>query len=245
MVFPSSNGYNSYQDRDNTSIGGMKYPPQVTRNLFYVTLLFDLVALFTALLISPLFAFLIFVFIVMSRLYSFRGIRIKKYPFAAFFTVFIFQGAFVYLMTSVAVSPLTANGAFTVRQLICMLISSLFIGSMYPLTQIYQHEADRRDGVISISYLLGFRGTFIFAGILFAAASALLFYYFGISNQYVALLLFPVLVSPVVVFLYRWFGKVVKNSRHANFENTMKANMLSATCMNAFFLLVIVSNRLI
>ena len=37
LIFPSSNGYNSYQDRDETSIGGLKNPPKVTRNLFYVT----------------------------------------------------------------------------------------------------------------------------------------------------------------------------------------------------------------
>ena len=35
LIFPSSNGYNSYQDRDETSIGGLKYPPKVSRNLFY------------------------------------------------------------------------------------------------------------------------------------------------------------------------------------------------------------------
>jgi hypothetical protein len=43
-----------------------------------------------------------------------------------------------------------------------MSVASLFIGSVYPLTQIYQHEADKKDGVTTISYKLGYVGTFFF-----------------------------------------------------------------------------------
>ncbi len=244
LVFPSSNGYNSYQDRDEGSIGGLKHPPKVTRHLFYVTLLFDIAALVLALIVSPLFSLLVLVFIIVSRMYSYRGIRIKKYPVAGFLVVFIFQGAYVYLMTLVSVSNQFLPAVLTRSSLICMSISSLFIGSMYPLTQIYQHEADKRDGVISISYLLGYRGTFLFSFILFTAASVLLFFYFGRRNHYTALLLFMVLILPVVIFLKKWSDKVRRNSRFANYENTMKANVLSASSMNLFFILLIINNRL-
>ena len=43
---------------------------------------------------------------------------------------------------------------------LAMIASSLLIGGFYPLTQIYQHEEDYNDGVITISYLLGYKGTF-------------------------------------------------------------------------------------
>ena len=177
-------------------------------------------------------------------MYSYRGIRLKKYPVTGFLVVFIFQGAYVYFMTLVSVSNQFLPAFFTRGNIICMAVSSMFIGSMYPLTQIYQHDADRRDGVTSISYLLGYRGTFLFSAILFAAASALLFYYFGRRNHYTILLLFMVLILPVVVFLMKWFDKVRRNSRFANYENTMKANVLSAGSMNTFFLILIINNRL-
>lgn len=44
FVFPSSNGYNSFQDRDTGSIGGLKHPPKVSPNLYHATLLMDIVA---------------------------------------------------------------------------------------------------------------------------------------------------------------------------------------------------------
>ncbi len=245
LVFPSSNGYNSFQDRDETSIGGLKHPPKVSKNLFYVTLLFDVVALVLAYLISWLFSFLLLVFIIMSRIYSYRGIRLKKYPVTGFLVVFLFQGGYVFLMTLTAVSDQFLPAFFTLGNVICMVISSLFIGSMYPLTQIYQHEADRKDGVKSLSSLLGYKGTFIFSALLFATASALLFFYLGRRSHYTALFLFVLLIIPVVIFLSKWFGRVRRNSRYADFENTMKANLLSSTSMNLFFLILIINNRLV
>jgi 1,4-dihydroxy-2-naphthoate polyprenyltransferase len=244
LVFPSSNGYNSYQDRDESSIGGLKYPPRVSENLFWVTLLFDIAALLLALIISPLFSIMILVFITMSRLYSYRGVRLKKYPVPGFLTVFLFQGAFVFLMTKVAVNSVSYGNLFSAQNLICMAVSSLFIGSMYPLTQIYQHEADIKDGVTSISYLLGYHGTFIFSAVLFAAATGLLLFYFINKGQPEVPLLFFVIIMPVVVFLSKWFGKVRKCSCYANFEYTMKANLLSSVCMNLFFLILIINNRI-
>jgi 1,4-dihydroxy-2-naphthoate octaprenyltransferase len=34
FLYPSSNGYNSFFDRDEESIGGLKRPPKVTPDLF-------------------------------------------------------------------------------------------------------------------------------------------------------------------------------------------------------------------
>ena len=58
IIYPSSNGYNSYQDKDETSIGGLKHPPKVTENLFYATLLLDIVGVLCALLVSINFSVL-------------------------------------------------------------------------------------------------------------------------------------------------------------------------------------------
>lgn len=120
-------------------------------------------------------------------------------------------------------------------------ISSLFIGSAYPLTQIYQHEADKNDDVISMSYLLGYNGTFIFSGILFSIATILLAYYFGIKHQSVAFVIFLVLMLPIVLKLSGWFSKVRQNTSHANFENTMRMNTMNSVCMNLYFIVLILN----
>lgn len=242
LVFPSSNGYNSYEDRDETSIGGLKYPPKVTRNLFHVTLAMDVTGVLTGLLVSVHFSLFVLVFILVSRAYSYRGIRLKKYPVIGFLTVFIFQGAFVYLMSASAISDLSYNEMLTRKNLICMILSSLFLGSAYPLTQIYQHEADKNDGVISLSYKLGYKGTFLFSSALFMLASILLFYYLKQYGLKVEIILFVLFILPVILTLTAWFNKVRRNPVHANFENTMRMNIVNSCCMNLYFSVLVLNN---
>jgi len=243
FIFPSSNGYNSYQDRDETSIGGLKHPPKVSLNLYYATLLMDFVGVLGALLVSVYFSLFVLLFVLISRAYSYRNVRLKKYAVIGFLTVFFFQGAFVYLMASSAISAFSFENFFTINNIICMSVASFFIGSVYPLTQIYQHDADKKDGVISISYKLGYIGTFVFSAILFAIATVFLYFYFILKHQQIALVLFLVLMLPVIIDLSIWFNKVRKNTENANFENTMKMNLLTSTCMNLYFLLLILNNQ--
>jgi 1,4-dihydroxy-2-naphthoate octaprenyltransferase len=242
FIFPSSNGYNSYQDRDETSIGGLKHPPKVSINLFYATLLLDITGVLCALFVSAYFSLFVLMFVLISRAYSYRNLRLKKYAIIGFLTVFIFQGAFVYLMASSAITNFSIEIFFTLNNIICMSVASFFIGSIYPLTQIYQHEADKKDGVISISYKLGYIGTFVFSAILFSTATIFLFYYFNLKHQQIALVLFLLMMLPVVTKLSIWFNKVRQDTANANFENTMTMNLLISTCMNLYFLLLIFNN---
>jgi 1,4-dihydroxy-2-naphthoate polyprenyltransferase len=54
LVYPASNGYNSYMDRDTSSIGGVKNPKMPTKQLFYVSVLLDMLALLFSLYIKSL-----------------------------------------------------------------------------------------------------------------------------------------------------------------------------------------------
>src|SRR5438046_6178372 len=87
LVYPASNGYNSYMDRDTGSIGGIKKPLQPTKQLFYVTVIMDMVAVALSFIITPIFALGILLFILASRAYSWRKIRLKKYPIMGYLTV--------------------------------------------------------------------------------------------------------------------------------------------------------------
>jgi 1,4-dihydroxy-2-naphthoate octaprenyltransferase len=142
LVYPSSNGYNSFMDRDEESIGGLANPLQPTRQLFITSIVLDIVAVVAGIFISPYFTAGIVLYILASRLYSYRGIRLKKLPVVGYLTVIIFQGAVTFW--------LVYHGTHASQTLHVpvsgMLASSLLIGGFYPLTQVYQHEADKKDG---------------------------------------------------------------------------------------------------
>jgi 1,4-dihydroxy-2-naphthoate octaprenyltransferase len=197
------------------------------------------VAVSLSLVISSLFAIGILLYILASRAYSFRGIRLKKYPIIGFLTVFVFQGALVFLITFHAVTA--ASVAET--PLLPLVLSSLLIGALYPLTQIYQHEEDRRDGVTTISYLLGKRGTFLFSMSLFLLATAGMYLLFQQQEQTNHFRLYLLFLLPVVLFFLYWMSRVWKDGSAADFKNSLRMNVLSTFCTTAFFLTLILLNH--
>lgn len=239
LVYPSSNGYNSYMDRDETPIGGLASPLQPTKQLFYVSVLMDGLAVVLSLLLSPLFAAGILLYILASRAYSYRGIRLKRYPVIGFLTVFIFQGALVFLLTYHAVSGQEIGNTPAIP----IVLSSLLIGALYPLTQIYQHEEDRRDGVTTISYLLGKRGTFLFSMSLFLLATSGMYLLFSWQQKQNHFFLYLLFLLPVVLFFLYWMRKVWRNSSAADFRNSLRMNLLSTLCTTAFFVTLIILNH--
>ncbi len=239
LVYPSSNGYNSYMDRDETPIGGLASPLQPTKQLFYVSVVMDVISVVLSLLISVVFGFGILLYILASRAYSYRGIRLKKYPLIGFLTVFIFQGGVVFFLTYHAV---TVAQQFMVPGL-PIILSSFLIGALYPLTQIYQHEEDRKDGVTTISFILGKRGTFIFSLLLFLAATLLMYLLLNSQHQPNIFFLFLATLLPVVLFFLWWMGRVWTDADEANFKNSLRLNVLSTLCTTVFFITLIILNH--
>ena len=226
-------------DRDETPIGGLASPLQPTKQLFYVSVVMDIAGVLLSLFVSWVFAIGVLLYILASRAYSYRGIRLKKYPIVGFLTVFIFQGGLIFFLTYHAVHPdLTLQ-----VPVLPVILSSLLIGALYPLTQIYQYEEDRRDGVTTLSYLLGKRGTFIFSMILFLAATAFMYFMFSLGGQQNHFLLYLLVLLPVVLFFLYWMTKVWKNEQAANFKNSLCMNILSTVCTSSYFITLIIRNH--
>lgn len=241
LVYPASNGYNSYMDRDTTPIGGLAHPQQPTRALFRVTLIMDLAALGLGAIIGFYFVAGLACYILASRAYSYRGIRLKKYPFGGWLTVIVCQGALIFFLVYQGSHPSGAGAESLHVPVEAMIACSLLLGGFYPLTQIYQHEADRADGVRTLSMVLGYRGSFIFTAFMYTIAFLVLFHYFIFT--YLELKEFLVLATcmlPVVVYFSIWAVKVWRDPLEANYVHTMRMNLLASVCTNAGFIAVLV-----
>lgn len=232
LVYPASNGYNSYMDNDKGSIGGIKSPLPVKKELFYISIFMDLIAIALSLFLSIKVTAALLIYITASRLYSYRGVRLKKFPVIGYLTVIFCQGTLVYYLVSFSVAEMA-----TIGQIIFpALITSLLIGGTYPLTQVYQHEQDKADGVTTLSYLLGIKGTFIFCGVVLLVAVLLLTIYMVTTGQLKSLLFYFLAMVPVLTYFTSWFIKVDKNKQQANFKNLMQMNYVASICSNIAFI---------
>jgi len=239
LVYPASNGYNSYIDRDETSIGGLKNPFQPTKQLFYTTLLMDIVAAFLSSYVSIYFAAGLIAYILASRAYSSKKIRLKKYPFIGYLTVIVFQGAVTFFLVY---HGSEANKTLHVP-IEAMIASSLLIGGFYPLTQVYQHEADLKDGVKTISYILGVKGTFIFCATVYLFSFMSLAYTFFISLEIREFFVLAGCMLPVLVYFFIWAAKVWKDKACADFRHTMRMNLIASIGTNIGFIIVLLMNN--
>jgi 1,4-dihydroxy-2-naphthoate octaprenyltransferase len=236
LVYPASNGYNSYMDRDTQSIGGLENPPPPSRQLYLTTIVMDITAILLGFVVDPVFGLLMPLYIGASKAYSYRGIRLKQYPVIGYLTVILFQGALTFWL--VYYGSNSENTLWAPWQ--GMVICALLIGGFYPLTQIYQHQQDLDDGVVTISYKLGYNGTFVFCAIVYLLAWLFMAQFFINKHEGDKLLLISIFFVPVIVYFIRWSIAVRKNNGAANFKNTMKMNWLAASCTNTAFIILVI-----
>ena len=239
LVYPASNGYNSYFDKDEKSIALIKNPPVVDKSLYYFSILLDLVAITLAAIFSWSLFVAVVIYGLFSKLYSHPSVRLKKYPIVSFLIVFLFQGACVYWSSYAAISGLNIFTGWNPNFVIAGLICSCLIGATYPLTQVYQHEEDRKRGDQTLSLVLGVRGSFWFSAVMFIISGALLWTYWLRLEMINNFWLFLLLVFPVILFFCSWLRKVYKDSSEANFRNMSRLTLLSGAMMVVYFGLLI------
>lgn len=237
FLYPSSNGYNSYYDKDEDSIGGLKNPPKVDKGLLYLSLVFLAFSLVLGLMINGAFSSMLLVYSLVSMAYSHPQIRIKKYPYASWLIAGFFQGCFTFVM---AYSGLTTTGWGNFLEyplLIPGLLTTLLLWSAYPLTQVYQHKEDGKRGDRTLSLSLGIQGTFVFSSVWFLISGAAFAWYFvEMRDQAWALWGFLAAMAPVVLYFTVWFFFVRSNEKkYASYDWTMWMNRLSAIALNVFF----------
>jgi 1,4-dihydroxy-2-naphthoate octaprenyltransferase len=240
MAFPASNGYNSYFDKDEESIGLLEKPPAVDLSLYYFSLLLEVLAFVLGLLVGWQFALAVLLYGIMSKLYSHPATRLKKYPVVSFLTVFIFQGCFIYWTTYAALGNYNLWQLWDSHFINAGLICSFLIGSGYTLTQVYQHEEDSRRGDRTLSLMLGYKGSFIFSGVMFGLGALLLFLYWNSISLLSHFYLFLLCAAPTFLFFNYWFYKVNQHTSNANYKNAMLMNFISAGCMLLYFSCLVV-----
>lgn len=238
LLYPASNGYNSYYDKDEDSIGGLEKPPPVSKELLYVSLFLDAAALLIGILLGGWFVLGLFIYGGVSKAYSNDRIRLKKYPVISWLIAGFFQGAFTFVMTYQAMNNTSLAEALQPVVLIAALLTTFILMGSYPMTQVYQHAEDARRGDLTMSRLLGIKGTFIFTTLVFLAAVGAYYLYFIAYFKVEYFMMYVLCLSPGLVFFLWWFARVLQSESAVNFRSTMRLNFLTATGMNVFFLLL-------
>lgn len=241
LLYPASNGYNSYFDKDEKSIGGLKNPPPVKKGLYYLALFLDIIAIVLGYLkISLTFSMMLLVYGLVSKAYSHPSTRLKKYAIASWFIAGTFQGMFTFLMCYVGINNFSLENCLREKVLIPALLTTFMLWAIYPITQVYQHDEDAWRGDHTLSRMLGIKGTFYFAAIMFSIAFCGFILFLRQFHASRLAMVFAISLLPAILYFLYWFIRVAKDPAQANFGHTMRMNFIAATCLNFFFIYLFV-----
>ncbi len=237
LLYPASNAYNSYYDKDEGSIGLLEVPPPVSIGLLVTAWALDIAAIVIAILVDLGTPFVLYLLIygLISKAYSHPAVRLKKYPLLSWLIVGLFQGAFTYLATIQVLTQLEVSSLLSVPFLLPALICTSNLWAVYPLTQVYQHEEDARRGDLTYSRLVGIEGTFLSAAVFFTLSFAGFMYFFLHFGSVGTLFVLAVCMGPVLGYFGYWWWQVRLNPAEANFRHTMRMNLLAGFGLNLFF----------
>lgn len=236
LLYPASNGYNSYFDKDEESIGGLEKPPPVSRELYFTANLLDLLALVIGWwLAGPVFALMAAIYSAVSRAYSHPMIRLKKHPFTSWWVAGFFQGFFTFAMAYIGITGSSLAEFWEVKTVLAACLTTLLLWGSYPMTQIYQHHEDARRGDHTLSLMLGVKGTFFFTAAAFTIANIAFWIYFLEFHTIWRGVVFQLLLLPVFVYFFHWLLLAYRNENAVSFKKAMFLNTLSAGCLNIFF----------
>ncbi len=257
LVYPASNGFNSLHDRDTGPIGGLAAPPPPPLVLRPLVRALDVAAFALAILLDMRFAVLLLSYILVSRAYSAPPFRLKARPYLGTAAVVVFQGLVTYLAVQ-AGSGVPSDYLFSGFNLLIGAGTSLLLMGSYPLTQVYQHEEDAVRGDLTLSRVLGVRGTFRFARIVsFVGAAYIIGLGWlpellwppveeiplllnddlsgGLGLPYIPrLLFFGLWMLPTALYVARWERRVTAGA-HPTHADAMGLNKLASLSVSTFF----------
>ena len=240
LVYPAANTFNSYYDKDEGSVNGLEVPPPVNSTLFWVSMGLEALALLAAAFINVQLIVFILVYGAFMKAYSHTGIRIKKRPIASWLLISTFQGGFVFLMTYVVLHDMSLWELIATPKEVGLwlgaLISFLNILALYPVTQVYQHTEDASRGDLTISRLMGVRGTFVNAWVCLLAVGACFLVFYQAAWPFWLMLS---LLVPAIVYLAVLTYRIWQNPAAANFRAASWVTRLTGWGMNVFFLIML------
>ncbi|MDR8393538.1 UbiA family prenyltransferase [Aliifodinibius sp. S!AR15-10] len=158
LLFGGATAYNSWWDKDEGAIGGLKHPPKMSTWMWPVSLAIQFAGLLWAAVISFQFMLVYAVSMLFFWLYSTPSARWKGQPVKSLVAIGISTGTNSFLLGYIA----AAQTSFTMAAIIASIGVAMIILSLYPTSQIYQIEEDRERGDRTFALHFGKEAVFSF-----------------------------------------------------------------------------------
>lgn len=169
LLFGGATAFNSYWDKDEGPIGGLKNPPPLSDWMRNASIILQCVGLIFAATVSLQFAMVYAASMLLFWLYSSPLARWKSHPHLSLIAIGGSTGLGGFLLGYIA------GGAMISWQIVIPgLGASLILLSLYPVSQIFQMDEDRIRGDQTFAVSYGLQGVIRFFMIAFISGILIL-----------------------------------------------------------------------
>jgi len=152
LLFGGATAFNSWWDKDTGPVGGLKHPPKMKPWMHKLSLAFMFFGLMWAGAVSIIYAGIYLVSLFLFWVYSSPYGRWKGRPLRSLIAIGVSSG-----LNSVLLGTLAAGGQITPMVFLGSVGAMLILLSLYPVSQVYQVEEDRRRGDQTFALTYGFK----------------------------------------------------------------------------------------
>ena len=233
LLFGGATAYNSYWDKDEGPIGGLKNPPKMTRWMHPVSLAFMVAGWAWAVTIGWGYFLIFGLSLLLFWLYSTPHARWKGKPILSLAVIGISTGT-----NSVLLGFWAAGGVFSWPILFGSMGAGLILLSLYPVSQVYQSEEDEKRGDVTFFRRYGLKVVQRFFAINFFAGMCLVSLSLFEFYRYPAIVLF-ILGLLTFVTLHRFVSNL--KGSEIEYRDVMNIKFFASL---SFVLFLLISNTI-
>lgn len=229
LLFGGATAYNSFWDKDEGPIGGLKSPPKMTNWMWLVSLAIQFIGLAWAYTIGLSYFLIYLCSLILFWLYSTPLARWKGKPLLSLIAIGISTGTNSFLLGYLAGGEpkLTFSEGAIAFGVACIILS------LYPASQIFQVEEDRKRGDVTFAMKYGLRIVRIFYSIMFLIGASILSFFLYFEDSILGMI-FGVLslfsFSGIAFILSKLEGK------ESEYGKVMKIKFLASLSFVLFIL---------
>ena len=242
FLYGGTTAFNSFYDRDEGPIGGMRHPDPVPSRLLPWSLVVQLAGLPLAWALGPAFATTYLVLGLLAAAYSHPATRWKASPGASLSVVALGQGGVGSLAGWWAALGRDANPATelaTVGPWWAAFVAATVLVGQYVVSQAYQVEEDGRRGDRTIAVVLGAGRALRLALVPAAIGAVSMLVTIAVIAGWPWALPGGILGAFVALRQLRWSARVGSGDLHDDFREAMALSLLSGAGLSAYLLALI------
>jgi 4-hydroxybenzoate polyprenyltransferase len=241
FLYGGTTAFNSYYDRDEGPIGGMRHPPAVDRGLLWWSLGVQAAGLPLAALVGTPFLVAWLVLCVVAAAYSHPLTRWKAGAVTSLAAVALGQGGIGFLAGWWAVAPRGAGLealADVTRGVVVLgaITTALLLTGLYVVSQAYQTAEDRRRGDRTLPVLWGPSRALRAAAIVSGAGVVLMA--LVVVDRLGAPWALPIVAGALAVGIvwWRWAASFDEDDLERNYRTAMGIAGIGGAALSAFLL---------